>query len=92
MNISTYIYYLATCSYLAMVLFVLSSVSLDGILIKQVTHLTLCEVFNQQQSLKTFLTEVHQLLKLYLTIPVTTASSKRNFRHSNVSKLISGIR
>ena len=29
--------------------------------------------------LKTFFTEVHKLLKLYLTIPVTTASSERNF-------------
>ena len=61
--------------------FLLSSdnfVSMDGIPIKQVTQVqTLCEVFNQQQSLKTFLTEVHKLLKLYLTI--TTASSERNF-------------
>ena len=67
-------------------------VSLDGIPIKHVTRVqTLCEVFNQQQSLKTFLTEVHKLLKLYLTIPVTTASSENNFWHLNVSKLISGI-
>ena len=66
-----------------MALFLLSSdnfVSLDGIPTKQVTRVqTLCELFNQQQSLKTFLTEVHKLLKLYLTIPVTTASSERNF-------------
>ena len=64
MNRATYIYYLAT--------------PLDGI-IKQVTRVqTLCEVFNQQQSLKTFLTEAHKLLKMYLTIPVTTASSEHN--------------
>ena len=66
-----------------MALFLLSSdnfVSLDGIPTKQVTRVqTLCEVFNQQRSLKTFLTEVHKLLKLYLTIPVTTSSSERNF-------------
>ena len=55
-------------------------VSLDGIPIKQVARVQpLCEVFNQQQSLKTFLTEVHKLLKLYLTNPVTTASSEYNF-------------
>ena len=58
-----------------MALFLLSSdnfVSLGGIPIKQVTQVqTLCEVFNQQQ---TYLTKVHKLLKLYLTIP-TTASS-----------------
>ena len=63
-----------------MAIFLLSSdnfVSMDGIPIKQVIRVqTLCEVFNQQQ-IKTFLTEVHKLLKLYLTI--TTASSERNF-------------
>ena len=54
-------------------------VSLDRIPIKQITRAqTLSEVFNQQQSLKTFLTEVHKLLKLYLTIPVTTTSSEHN--------------
>ena len=57
-----------------------SSVSLDGIPMKQVTLVqTLCEVFYQQQSLRTILTEVDKLLKLYLTITVTTASSEHNF-------------
>ena len=37
------------------------------------------EDFNQQQSLTNFLTEVHKLLKLYLKIPVTTASSEHYF-------------
>ena len=56
-------------------------VSLDGIPIKHVTRVqTLCEVFKQRQSLKTFLTEVVQkLLKLYVTIPATTDSSENNF-------------
>ena len=50
-------------------------VSLDGIPIKQVTWVqTLCEVFNQQAELKDF-----SQLKLYLTIPVATASSELNF-------------
>ena len=69
--------------------FLLSSdnfVSLDGTRVQ-----TLCEGFNQQQSLKIFLTEVHKLLKLYLTIPVTTASSERNFSALKRIKLISGI-
>ena len=39
---------------------------------------TLIEVFNQRQNLKTSLTEVHKLLKLYLIFP-TTASSGCKF-------------
>ena len=90
-KMSTYLYYLATCNFFGHGPISLSSdnfVSLDGIPIKQVTRVqTICEVFNQQQSLKTFLTEVHKLLKLYLTIPVTTASSERNFSANSFMRI-----
>ena len=33
----------------------------------------------RSRALKPFLTEVHKVLKLYLTIPVTTASSEHDF-------------
>lgn len=56
------------------------TVSPDGIPIHQVTRIqTLCDILNTQSCLKTLLSEVHKLLKIYLTIPVTTASSERNF-------------
>ena len=80
MNTATYIHYLATHNFSGHGPLSNNFVSLDGIPIKQVTWVqTLCEVFNQQQSLKTFLTEVHKLIQLYLTIPVRTASSEYNF-------------
>ena len=44
----------------------------------QTSYTGSCEVFNQQQSIKTFLTEVHKLLKLYLTFQLQH-SSERNF-------------
>ena len=50
---------------------------LDGIPIREVTQeQTICD---NQPTLKKSITEVHKLLKLYLTIPVTTASAERNF-------------
>ena len=56
------------------------TISPDGIQIRQVTRIqTLCDILNTQNCLKTLLSEVHKLLKIYLTIPVTTASSERNF-------------
>ena len=58
----------------------IKSVPLDGIRIREVTRIqTICDVFNKESSLKKFLTEIHKLLKLYLMIPVTTASSERSF-------------
>ena len=54
------------------------TVTPDGIPIRQVTRVqTLCDVLNTR--FKTLMSEVHKLLKIYLTIPVTTASSERNF-------------
>lgn len=56
------------------------TVSPNGIRIREVTRIhTLCDILNTQSCLKTLLSEVHKLLKIYLTIPVTTASSECNF-------------
>ena len=63
------------------------TVTPDGIPIRQVTRVqTLCDVLNTQNCFKTLMSEVHKLLKIYLTIPVTTASSERNFQHLNASR------
>lgn len=48
--------------------------------IKQVTTVkTLCEVFNVCKFPKTMLSEVDRLVRLYLTIPLTTCTSERSF-------------
>ena len=53
---------------------------LNGIPIKQVTRIqTLCQVFNNQPSLKILLSEIHNLLRIYLTIPVTTSMAECSF-------------
>jgi len=53
---------------------------MDGIHIKEVTCVqTLCQVLNIQPSFKILLTEVHKLLRIYLTIPATTSTAGRNF-------------
>ncbi len=36
-------------------------------------------MLNENPTCKTLLSEVHKLLKLYYTIPVTTSSAERNF-------------
>ena len=52
----------------------------DGITIKEVTSIcTLCEVFNSVPVAKTMLSEVHAMLCLYFTIPVTSATAERTF-------------
>ena len=43
---------------------------------------TLCDVFNKQTSFKTMLSEVHKLVLLYLTVPVTTATAECSFSGS----------
>lgn len=53
---------------------------MNGIPIKQVTRIqTICQVFNIQPTFKKLLAEVHKLLRIYLTIPVTTSTAERNF-------------
>ena len=68
-------------------------VPLDGFQIRQVTRIqTICDIFNQQSSLKKFLTEVHKLLKVHLTVPVTTAPAECNFSALNLQiKLLKGM-
>ena len=47
---------------------------------KKVTRVqSLCDILNNSSGLKQIISEVHKLLKIYLTIPVTTASSERTF-------------
>ena len=54
------------------------STPLNGFHIKEVTKIsTMCEVFNEEPSMKKLLSEVHKLSKIYLTIPVTTSTAER---------------
>ena len=48
--------------------------------IKQVTKVqTICDVLNDCPGIKRMLSEVHKLLKIYYTVPVTTSSAVRCF-------------
>ena len=48
--------------------------------IKEVTRIrTICDILNDQPGVKNFLSEVHKVLRIYYTIPVTTASAERSF-------------
>ena len=48
--------------------------------VKKVTSVhNICEAMNTQSVYKSMLFEVHNLLRLYLTIPVTSATSERSF-------------
>jgi hypothetical protein len=59
---------------------VIRCVPINGINVKQVTRIsTICDIFNEQPSSKKLLSEVHTLLKIYLTIPVTTSTAERSF-------------
>ena len=40
---------------------------------------TICDIFNQQSSIKALLSEVHKLILIYFIIPVTTATAERSF-------------
>ena len=51
---------------------------LAGVTIKKVTSIrTLCDVTNSNAVAKSLCPEVHTLLKLYMTVPVTTATAER---------------
>ena len=53
---------------------------LDGVYVRKVTRVqTICDIFNEQSSIKALLSEVHKLILIYLTIPVTTATAERSF-------------
>ena len=48
--------------------------------IKKATFIsTICEVFNFGHHTKAMLNKVHQLLRIYLTVPMTTATAERTF-------------
>ena len=49
-------------------------------MVKEVTNIcTICDAMNKSNTYKTMLPEVHNLLRLYLTIPITSATSERSF-------------
>lgn len=51
-----------------------------GIPIKKVTNVrTVCQAMNEVPGAKLLCSELHRLLVLFLTIPVTTATSERTF-------------
>ena len=53
---------------------------LTGVTIKKVTNIcTLCDIMNSNPAAKSMCPEVHALLKLYMTIPVTTSTVERTF-------------
>ena len=48
--------------------------------VRQVTNIrTMCEALNKTPVTKTLLGEVHNLLRMYLTLPVASATSERTF-------------
>ena len=48
--------------------------------IKKVTSIsTICEILNSGHHGKVMLSEVHRLLRIYLTVPMTTATAERTF-------------
>ena len=48
--------------------------------IKKVTSInTICDIFNSCTFAKTMLCEVHKIMKIYLTVPVTSATAERSF-------------
>ena len=51
---------------------------------------TVCEIFNICKFPKTMLCEVHRLLRIYLTIPLTSATAERTF--STLQRLKSYLR
>ncbi len=58
----------------------IKAVPLDGITVCEVTIVqTLFDVFNKQASFKMMLSEVHKLVLLYLTVPVTTVTAECSF-------------
>ena len=59
--------------------------------VKQVTSITtVCDAMNSNHIFKEMLPTVHQLLRLYKTIPITSASSERTF--SALRRLLTYLR
>ena len=54
--------------------------TLYGHSLKSVTSIrTMCDIFNESLVIKNMFSEVHSLLQLYMTIPVTSATAERTF-------------
>lgn len=48
--------------------------------VKQVTTIqTICDAMNTECVYKSMLSEIHKLLRLYLTIPISSSTSERSF-------------
>ena len=59
--------------------------------VKKVTLVRkICEAMNTQQVCKTMFSEIHNLLGLYLTIPITTATSEKAF--STLQRVLTYLR
>jgi hypothetical protein len=60
----------------------IKAVPVEGLFITQVTKIqTICTIFEEQSALKLMLSEIHKLLLIYLTVPITTATAERSFQH-----------
>lgn len=59
--------------------------------VKQVTTVrTICEAMNTETVFKSLLSEVHTLLRLYLTMPITSATSEQSF--STLKRVLTFLR
>lgn len=59
--------------------------------VKKVTSVqTVCDAMNTKETYTSVLSEVHKLLRLYLTIPVTSSTAERTF--SVLKRLLTYLR
>ena len=59
--------------------------------VRQVSSIcTVCEAMNKSSTYKSILSEVHKVLRLYLTVPITSATSERTF--SAMKRLLTYLR
>ena len=66
-------------------------ISQDLPTIKQVTTVrTICQTLNSKETYKSLFSEVHNLIRLFLTIPITSSTSERSF--STLRRLCNYVR
>ena len=63
---------------------------LKPVILKVTTVRTVCEAMSTNNTYKLMLSEVHKLLRLYLTVPVTSSTSERTF--SAMKRLLTYLR